>query len=269
MEIFINELSLEGQFFTDEEFAESVRIFTAIFSLIDKIKEKQMYRDSLFLNRQAIKNDDFRASLQRVKNKNLKQAFQQIIFNKLNPKDWRTQQKHSINDLFAYKNEDVTNTSLAELSERKIQNRILLGLLVNFTKSRFTNEPIAIIKNFDETNPVELDCVNDKFSLKIWLDDNLQLSLIEYDVTSKTPPTDKQTVLRDENRFEPLSISVQGRRVYREMQTGYYWYVDNLHVGQAAHLEVFNTQGEHLGEADLDGTLNRSKKDSTKQIDIS
>jgi hypothetical protein len=45
--------------------------------------------------------------------------------------------------------------------------------------------------------------------------------------------------------------------------------VDNLHCGKAAHLEVFNSTGkQHLGEADLQGNIDRSKRDTQKTIDL-
>ena len=45
--------------------------------------------------------------------------------------------------------------------------------------------------------------------------------------------------------------------------------MDNFHYGQASHIEVFNAQGEHIGESDLDGNIDDTKKDSNKMIDLS
>jgi hypothetical protein len=59
MEFFINELSLEGQFYSDRTFEGAVVSFIEIFSYIrEKIKEKKIYKDSLFANRTAIKNEN-------------------------------------------------------------------------------------------------------------------------------------------------------------------------------------------------------------------
>lgn len=271
MQIFINELSLEGQYFSGMEFTEAVIIFTGIFSLInEKVREKQIYKDSLFINREAIKAEHFQASFQRIKDLSLKNAFREVIFNRLNPKDWRQEQKHSIEDDFLYVADDelepVTNTTLAEAAERVRQNRELICLLVNFSNSRFRDSShLPILKNYDEDNPINLDCIEDSPALEIWLEDKLNLSQYSYDYTSKTPPTDSQTVLRDNIRFETVSLIVQGRKVYREIRTGYFWYVDNLHFGEAAHLEVFNAQ-IHIGEADLEGIIDFSKADISKKL---
>ena len=60
MQIFINELSLEGQYLSAAEFTTAITTFVGIFSqLNDKLKEKQMYKDSLFVNREAMKDEQF------------------------------------------------------------------------------------------------------------------------------------------------------------------------------------------------------------------
>lgn len=260
MQIFINEQSLQGQYPTHAEFEQAVLTFMAIFSLIsEKIRQNQLYKDSLFLSRQAIKNEAFQASFNQIRNKNLKDAFRGIIFNKLNPRDWRTEQVHNPNDVFTYNQDVVTDTSLAELAERHLQNEILLSFLVNFSQSQFANlTQLEIVKN--KMDPISLDCVESKTGLEVWLETHFHLSSIEYDIISKDPPTDRQTILGDTTRFKPTTYFPQGRRAYQEIKTGYYWYVDNSHYGSEAHLEVFNRNHEHIGIADLQGNIDETKK---------
>ena len=64
--------------------------------------------------------------------------------------------------------------------------------------------------------------------------------------------------------FEITKIQpVQGASVYRQKKTGHLWYLDNLHK---THFEVFESQGKkHLGEATIDGVLDRSKEDCKKR----
>lgn len=55
---------------------------------------------------------------------------------------------------------------------------------------------------------------------------------------------------------------IQGAIVYKEIDTGHYWYMDNLHK---THYEVFDKLGKkHLGEANLDGVINYNKADPGK-----
>ena len=273
MNIFINELSLDGQYYSNEDFFEAVKVFVSIFELInEKTINKEIYRDSLFLNRQAILNEHFQASFQKIRDKSFQNAFRNIIFNKLNPKDWRQEQKHSLEDQFSLlqgeKSELVNDTTLAEAAERLICNPKSTFLLINFIRSRFSHcDSLLICKNDQMDNIIDLDCIDNKTTLGSWLEKKFSLSKVEYDVTLKDPPTDNQTVLRDQNRFAKTSSDVQGRRVYREIKTQYLWYVDNLHYGKAAHLEVFNAE-VHIGEANINGEINFSRADSSKKLFI-
>ena len=66
MEIFINEVSLEGQYFTEAEFAESVRIFLDIFFIVkDKVKDNKVYTEDsqLLVYYEAIKGSKLIKSL--------------------------------------------------------------------------------------------------------------------------------------------------------------------------------------------------------------
>lgn len=284
MEFFINEVSLEGQYPNDAEFKEAVRVFTAIFNVInEKIKDKQIYKEDskLFVNYEAVKGSNFNQSLNQIKDKSLKQAFMNVVFNKLNPKEWRKEQVHSSTDWFdcLMINEQykvVNDTSLAEIAERKLQNSSSTYLLINFINSSFhlvhphiTNCClITIVKNSDELNCIKLDGLDNKSALENWLEHTFNLSCSVYDELSNDPPTDEQTILRDKQRFQKTSFLCHGRAIYREVATDRYWYVDNLHFGKSAHLEVFNKAKSHVGEADIEGNIDECKQDENKKLDI-
>lgn len=71
--------------------------------------------------------------------------------------------------------------------------------------------------------------------------------------------------LKDNPQFNKTSYINQGQTVYREDQTGRYWVLDNLHK---SHYEVFDSQGIHIGDADLDGNLDSTKQDKKKKLDL-
>ncbi len=282
MEIFINEVSLEGQYINDAEFKDAVIAFKAIFDLLNKtVKDQQIYKEDsgLYVNYEAVKGSNFNVSLNNIKDKSLKQALINLIFNKLNSKEWRKEQVHSVTDSFdcLMSNEQykvVNNTSLAEIAERKLQNRSSIYLLINFINSSFNLiHPhinncclVTIIKNNDEVNWIELDGLDNKYALEHWLEHTFNLSCSVYDELSSDPPRDEQTILREKERFQKTSLRYDGRAIYCEVATVRYWYVDNLHYGKAAHLEVFNQAGSHIGEADLEGNIDESKRDKNKTI---
>ena len=284
MEIFINEVSLEGQYTSELEFVSAIKDFIEIFKLVNKkLNNKQVYKENskLFVNYNAIRESNFTASLNIIKDKSLKQAFVEIVFNKQNPKEWREEQLHSSDDLFDYLNNEisknVTDTSLAEVSERSLRHKDSIYLVVNFKNSTFNfAHPdiqecciIPIIKNNDEAQPIKLDGIDSQSALQNWIEKKLNLSRIEYDLSSKDPPLDRQTVLIDSQRFEYTQRihKPSGRKIYREILSGRYWYIDNLHFGQKSHIEVFDPTGKkHIGEADLiRGEVDQTKADPDKK----
>ena len=143
----------------------------------------------------------FIKSLNSLSDKSLYQAVTDILFNRQKIIDWNLEQQHSDKDSFEYKNESVTNTSMAELAERKLKCIDLICALINFPKSRFENLEIVQIEKNKEFK-VDLECVENKQILENWLH---KYSLLHhlYNGSSKEPPTDNQTVLRDPHRFRP------------------------------------------------------------------
>jgi hypothetical protein len=85
----------------------------------------------------------------------------------------------------------------------------------------------------------------------------------QYDRTSHASPRDFQTILeRDTARFlRSGRVERRGRRIFQEIETRRFYYVDDAHDGHVAHLEVFSESGEHLGIADIDtGVLDESRR---------
>jgi hypothetical protein len=266
MQLFINECSLHSQFFTKKKFTDAVKVFFSLFNYLNENRiNKTVFKSAyLFTNFKALKEELFVKSLNSLSDKSLHHAVTDILFNRQKIIDWNREQQHSVEDLFEYDDESVTNTSMGELAERKLRDFRLICVLINFPNSRFENMKIVqIIKNREQE--VDLECVENRQTLEKWLYKHSLLNL--YDYSSKETPTDKQTVLSDSRRFKPAPLPPQdGRKVYIEIDSGYYWYVDNLHFGKSAHLEVFKQNGDHLGEADLEGNIITSKVDKNKKL---
>ncbi len=160
MEIFINEMSLHAQYNDNSEFGLAVEEFISIVSEIKRtIRNKSFYKDSnIVFDREAIINQNFLSSLGKIKDKFFQKAFKEIIFDTQEPIDWRTEQKHNSNDIFICEliNDIVTNTSLAEVAERKIQNNEQIYVLINFINSVFSkSQRIEIRKNDCENTLVD------------------------------------------------------------------------------------------------------------------
>ncbi|MEZ4864092.1 MAG: hypothetical protein R3C14_22435 [Caldilineaceae bacterium] len=269
IEVFVNECSLHDQFYGQGEVATAFRQFFTTLNVFNQHQATYTiyHHENLFTIYSITQSEPLIATLNTLRDKSLARAIKGILFDRLNAQDWQTTRLHSSDDIFTCLEEIVTDTSMAELAERKLQNDALLGLLVNFPFSKFAKQFIVdITKNDGE--PSSIDCLDEKDALARWLNDHLQTERFVYDYTSSFRPTDLQTVLRDGQRFFSTSYYVDGRRVYREINTEYYWYVDNLHYGRAAHLEVFDRNGQHLGEATLEGAIDTTKRDFTKRLKL-
>jgi hypothetical protein len=284
VEIFINEVSLDGQYNTQEEFENALKIIKDIFELINSIKKEninqKIYYTSVFWDCTAVKHIIFKESFNKIKQKDFKVAIRNIMFNKVNPKDWQTEKIHLDQDHFDYIDgtgyKDAKNTSLAEATERKLINSDSKYLLINFIGSSFQDSHseiiecscISVVKNSETTIPIKLDSAEKRIGLEKWLEKSCQLSKYNYNYeSSENPPTDTQTILRDNNRFERTEGQYDGRIIYKEKETGYLWYVDNLHYGKATHLEVFDKIGNnHIGESDLEGNIDKAKSDNKKNL---
>lgn len=256
MEIFINELSLEGQYYDQDEFVLGVRTFISIFSEVKKkVKDAKYYEDEFFLYSNAIQNEIFKSSLEKVADKSLRRAFYGLINNKLNAKSWREERMHLLDDAYFYFESedliDVSDKTLAEIAERNLQFPDKRRLSVNFRSSRYENlEIIEIYKNSEESETLQVDCCDCLEILANWIGE------------IERPATD---FLRNKERFEPTSkISpVVKTKIYKEINTGYYWCFDNFHKDE---FEVYDNQGNHIGTANLEGEIDFIKAKADRNI---
>lgn len=72
--------------------------------------------------------------------------------------------------------------------------------------------------------------------------------------------------LRNRDLFVVTPLVWGKQRIYRKKSDGSYWYFDFFHKDNKLHYEVFDSEGKHMGEADMNGIVNYSKKDSNKLI---
>lgn len=80
--------------------------------------------------------------------------------------------------------------------------------------------------------------------------------------------SDRQFSLLNTSLFERTSYIYQPskQRIYKEKNSGRFWYYDFYHKGNKEHYEVFDVVGNHFAEADSNGILDESKRDSAKSI---
>jgi hypothetical protein len=262
-QFFLNELSIEGQFASSDEFATALSVLNGVLGRIaDTTFEKKAFIDPTFYTRQPTANSVFSSCLEQVPDKSARLLFKRLTRDRLNCSNWREEIFHDIDSYYIWEGELVSDTSVGELSERCIQGHN--GLLVNFAHSRFpSGHAIKILK--EPAQEVSLEAACDVGGLNEFWRKHPELGVTTYDPGCGRKPTDDETILKDRARFHKTKLLNHGRAVYLERSTGLYFCVDNMHR-YGAHLEVFDAQGKHYGEADLAGEVDRSKIDTTKVL---
>jgi hypothetical protein len=269
MQFFLNELTLQEQYLSGRDFEHAIICLLSTAKQIQEIDyPKELFSDKTNLaGFKPVAGKFLHESLSEV-DVSLRGRFKRFIYETSD--DWRKDQKHSATDIFAIGTHNVTDRSAAELAERKFIEGTSPCALLNFQGSAIAGQQvISVIKNGLTT--IDLDCIENVQNLSEWTTRYCTIlngPTNAYDFSSADPPTDNQTVLRQAGRFVRTHKVEQGRTVYREKRTGYYWCVDNLHNGLRSHIEVFDQLGDHIGEADLNGSLDFGKKDTTKKISL-
>lgn len=264
MEVFLNELSVHAQFEDISGFSNSlVRVNRLLGRLVGVKIRKSVFFDSGLYYRQVFSQANFTSCLAKIADSSIRTHFKVLLRDKLNATDWRIAQTHSTCS-YTDRGQDVCGSSVAEFAERMlIENE---GFLLNFSPSKYSNESTyKIVKQVMETVLVA-SVSNDEDWITFFR--SAKVGVVVYDFNSLNTPRDDETILSDKSRFFKTNLRNQGRAVYFDRPNSCYFCVDNLHFGESAHLEVFGSDGSHIGEANLDGKINLGKIDSAKYLDL-
>jgi hypothetical protein len=80
-------------------------------------------------------------------------------------------------------------------------------------------------------------------------------------------PRDSETILSTSGFIKTKVSRVKGAAIYKKGDR--YYHRDTLHKGKGAHLEVYNSRGQHIGEAHpLNGELIPNTVNKTRKIDL-
>lgn len=158
---------------------------------------------------------------------------------------------------FAYAGEIIAEATEAKLHEGT-DKTIVVSIAEAYTNNR---DAIHIIKDTAPRNNsdtpdndlpvlVTIPMVHHEIAFSYWLN------------TLATPDFS----LSDKTKFQRTNFVYGKQRIYQALDTDYYWYYDFFHDTNKKHFEVYDAQGKHLGEANMNGKLDRTKADATKRI---
>ncbi|MBF0563859.1 MAG: hypothetical protein HQK89_01315 [Nitrospirae bacterium] len=245
IQVFVNETSIDKQYNTIDEFQNAVVVFNNVFNRFVDIVGKQNLRFAIYFeeycleNCYPMENSCLKKSLNAIRGKLIRETFMKLFYRKLHLVNWRETQAHNPNDIFFCKesNTNVSDTSIAELTERKLANAELVSFLYNFLGSIFDNHAMIRVTKNNHPDEISLDCIKSENCLDNWLEPKFCIKKHAYNPTSNISPRDEQTVLSDSKKFTQTNyIDPNGsRHIYEERETLYLWYVDNFHFGGSAH----------------------------------
>lgn len=242
MEILINELSLHGQFATVDDFVN-----TAVKPLLSLLQQYDPDRDAILkkydlwsvnVTATATLQEVFKGSFSRT-NDEIRKSKSQLAALMDNPY-WENDRKHNAPDTYQYNAVNVFDTSLAESCERD-------KVVISFTSAPFSSTLLIVEKN---STPISIDNLIDHTHFYTLV--RARRLVVDFS-------------LSDTSRFKKTHFNVQGKVVYKELSTKCFWYLDNLHH---SHYEVFDRKEDHIGVADMSGTVDVSKRvDGRKLFD--
>lgn len=215
---------------------------------------------SLFVDKRVVSSPDFLREFNRQLRTDERTLLRLLIFGSGRLEDWSASQLGAgISCRLLTEEIAVRDCGVCEAYGHRSTSETTA--LLGGHNSSFADRRLVGIERLEPpTTPLEVECGTS-------VDDVVRIGTswgclpLRYDLNAARSPRDDETILSQApQRFERIGkFERKGRRnVYREMATGNLYYVDDLHTGGAAHLEVFDARGDHLGTASLDGVINQS-----------
>jgi hypothetical protein len=230
MEILINELSLTAQYNSIEHFIENgINVILPLFKELSN--EDLVFKTYNFYENKVTQDKTIHELLVGPSSRTHDELrkFKLYLSHFFEDPYWEDSPRHSLDIKYQYKAMSLSGTSLAEACERD-------KVIISFSHPNFIDNTLNVLKENDTIVIDNLFEQNHYKTLKI------NRGLIQI------------FSLNDTVRFSRTNLIRQGQTVYQEINTGYFWYLDALHKN---HYEVFNSNEDHIGVADLEGNLNR------------
>lgn len=272
IELFLNELSWENwvhNFAEDEALSEAFRNF---YQCVKAISTK----DTIAVLVHEENLNSFCSEMSEwLEDKLLISSFRTLVFEKLGVENWVEKPIHPphvnyyyLPGLIAQEDDRLLNeSSIAEITERKhrfAEENGVHYLLVNLVRSKYSQESVIQIIREEQPKPrqtIDIEFIETASAFEQWIEPFVSIT----------------NLLENSERFRKTPKRIQGKSIYQEISTGYYWYFDNFHrdflqkdTKVLVELEVFDKKGLHIGTASAkEGLLNKDNRVPGREIDIS
>ncbi len=239
MEILLNELSLTAQFDSVEDFID-IGIKKALSALKELSPEDIIYKKYDFFINNVTPTLSIHDVLTGTQTRHFDEIrrFKTYLSKFFEDPYWEANPRHNSTINYIHKGVSVLGTSLAEACERD-------KVIFSFFHKDFSENNLSILKSVEEI------IIDNVFEQGLLIQIKLKRGII------------KNFSLSDSTRFNRTSLIRQGKPVYNEISTGYFWYLDNLHKN---HFEVFDSNEKHIGIADMNGNIDRAEQISDRKL---
>jgi hypothetical protein len=263
MMFFLNERSLEPH----AEWVSALDFFRRSSQELKQVAAVKLFRDSYFFQHGATKARFNALPLP----KDIRASIRDMIFSDKVFGCWRPERLsdaehefHCINPAAALRDE-----SLSEAAEQRSSVAIPPVAVMSAERSQFGPPNELKVLRDGWASAADIRNFSSLESVKQWL--AREKGTYNRD-TARDPPKDFQTVLEKQPerfRFSGLIERHSDRKVFVEIDTRRQYCVDGSHYGHAAHLEVYSSEDEHLGIADIDtGTLDPSGRKPNRRLKV-
>lgn len=167
-EIYLNELSLEGQFNEIDEFLDAAVPMMKCLKFV-AANNRQIYKHSTFYN-QRITKDKTWNDLRGMRGDKVRRLKSLLLSTTDNPPFWDIQSElaQDLDAVYTYDEKDVSATSLSEAAEAK-------GILLSFLHKDYMNSKVPVVKNGNEVLDVPAAVSVNYLSEQLWEKEEIEV----------------------------------------------------------------------------------------------
>ncbi|MCD4784090.1 MAG: hypothetical protein K8T10_09740 [Candidatus Eremiobacteraeota bacterium] len=175
MKIFLNELSLDGQFCNQEDFENKIKKISEILWYF-RGYNVLIYASSLLWNRMALRKNNLSQSLNMIRDRDIRSLFLGLVAKST---FWEDEKIHKKESLYYYEDQKITGFTPAEAAERiySKQEKCSLISFEGAMELNFSEKECEIIRKIGDRNTdikIIVFNITNKLHAREWYDSNIK-----------------------------------------------------------------------------------------------